>query len=344
MASTSFAQDCFRPRRERKWDENTPMSLVSKFKGMGAIYTSDGFYRDTRKEIEDYASDSTCAAQLTQIACTVIPRKDFDFNSSKGEYRFNKYVPSMAERMNMCKDERFAQQLSPGTCSCFLTADNEVTTAGHCFGGKNMNEKKKGCQDSFIVFGFDSEAARKGYKFKSDQVFSCNDIDKTETTADPYKSMDVMRVRLNETAANRYRKPLDLEKQKNQEKPVKDRDLCMIGSPLGAPLKMALGQVKGLRTIDVKGKSITVIRSDMDGMAGASGSMVVDCKTGALQGVYLSGAPDLEDAPEGCKRAAYYDSKGVEVGLGGENIMWVGDIPPANWSTSVKSRKKPGVK
>ncbi len=350
-------QECFRPKREKLIDAGVPIGIKMQ---MSTLYDNEGFLRDTRKEIEHYADDSTCATQLTQIACTIIPRRDFDYDRKKGLYRLNASAPTMAQRNKVCLDERFAKQLAPGTCSCFLSNDNEVTTAGHCFPGASDHQKKTACQNSMIVFGFDAAAARNGYEFKQDQVFNCSGMDKTDGTAHPnkserlalekYKNIDIVRVRLDGKASNRSRKPLDISKMKSLPKPAVGDDLCMIGSPLGAPLKMALGEVKALRKMTVKDTSMTVIRSNMDGMAGASGAMVVDCKSGALVGVYLSGAPDLKDKNnEGCMRPIFHDSTKIAEGFHGENILWVGDIPEASYSYGFnggnsKSFQAPGVK
>jgi hypothetical protein len=343
-ACVSEAQQCMKPKRVKLSDPDSPLSFVSRNQKLG-LYDNAGFLKDTRKEIDEYSQDSTCAAQLTQIACTIIPRKDFSYKENGGIYMLNRKVPTMAERMNICPDEQFANQLAPGTCSCFLTGDNEVTTAGHCFPGNTYGQKKKGCDQSYIVFGFDADTEAKGSKFSTDQVFSCNDIDANDKAPDSHKHLDVMRIRLNETASNRFRKPIDVEKMKALETPEKETDLCLIGSPLGAPLKVALGQVKAVNTFSYRGTPMTMIRSNMDGMQGASGSMVVDCKSGALVGIYLSGAEDLEyKKREKCKRPTFHSAKDVASGIAGENILWVGNIPKSKWGGAGKSSQAPGVK
>jgi hypothetical protein len=61
----------------------------------------------------------------------------------KGQIRFNAntaniYGPLLFERIIMagniavCKDEKFAEQLSPARCSGFLINEDTLVTAGHC--------------------------------------------------------------------------------------------------------------------------------------------------------------------------------------------------------------------
>lgn len=307
------SSSCFRPKEETYVTDRR-------------LYKKRGYRPDTRREIDEYSADSPCAAKLTQIACTIVPRHDFDFDPSTAEYRFKANVKTMAQRNKICGNERFADQLAPGTCSCFLTADNEVMTAGHCFGSKDAsyNERLESCQSSYVVFGFDVRAARSGYRFQSNQVFGCKGI----SSNDDVGHFDVTSVLLTGVAANSNRKPIDVAQMQTQPKPIKGRYLCLMGSLMGGPLKVALGQVRKVHNFSMRGRPMTMIRSDMDGMAGASGSLVVDCETGMATGVYLSGARDLGDTKgEGCLRPIFYDAELAESGVAGENVLFIGSIP-----------------
>lgn len=342
--AASNSSTCFRPRIEQDPD------------GVLGLYKRTGQVKDSRREVSEYANDSTCAKDLTQIACTIVPRAAMKFDSAKGQYSLTSRVPTMSEKVGLCPDERFAWQAAPGNCSCFLTGDNEVMTAGHCFGtGNSEADKRKGCDNSYIVFGLDMDSIRKGGKYKSDQVFSCNDIDARGGKNDPYKGLDITRIRLNESAANKNRKPLNLAKLKKNARPEvgKEQPLCLIGAHSGGPLKMALGYVRGSRRQTLTdGNSIDLIRSDLDGMGGTSGSMVVDCESGALVGMHVSGASDFEDstakAGNGetiqCKRPKFHNAEDVGLGGPGESIIWVGDIPESIWGGSSGSSQAHGVK
>lgn len=285
------------------------------------LYQKPGRQFDSRRETGDYSKDSACAANLTQIACTIIPKDNFEYNSWKGEFRFKFFTPTMGSRFDLCLDERFVGQLAPGTCSCFLTADNEVTTAGHCFGqGSSYGDRKKRCQNSYIVFGFNQDSVKNGYKFKSDQVYDCNDVDKRDGKNDPTKGLDITRVQLYNSAGHSKRKPMDVSKMKSKAPPGLGRELCMIGSPLGAPLKVALGQVKEIQNQTIAGNDVRLIKSDMDGMMGASGSMVVDCLSGDLVGIYLSGQVDLADNSDGMPSINEMLGASVRESIGRSNI------------------------
>lgn len=339
-----------------------------------SLYQKTGRNFDSRRETNEYSKDSACAANLTQIACTIIPKGNFEYNWLKQEFSLKFLTPTMGSRFDMCYDQRFVGQLAPGTCSCFLTADNEVTTAGHCFGvGATYGDRKKRCEDSYIVFGFNQDSVKNGYKFKSDQVYDCNDVDKREGKNDPTKGLDITRIQLYNTAGHSKRKPIDVSSMKSKAIPAVGRELCLIGSPLGAPLKVALGQVKDIETKNINGNEVRMIKSDMDGMMGASGSMVVDCLSGDLVGIYLSGQEDLVDNDQGMpsmnemivnsiregvidrmrpnrakdaapKQLCKVPSRNSGSSSRLESIMWVGDFPDSPFSASKRSSQAQGVK
>lgn len=349
-------QDCMKPKID--YDISQPMTLYSK----------PGRVNDSRREIAEYSKDSVCAQDLTEIACTIMS-KDSLKPGKRGEFILDYNVRTMGQRYDLCMGERFSEQLAPGTCSCFLTADNEVTTAGHCFPGSNYGDRKKRCENSYIVFGFNHQAGKDG-KFKNNQVFECNDIDKKDGKNDPTLGLDVTRVKLQHSARNSRRKPLNVKKMKEQTLPSVGKELCIIGSSFGGPLKVALGQVQNIGSKDVNGKNVTIIQSDMDGMAGASGSMVVDCKSGQLVGIYLSGAPDIQPDPSGEKSIWPSMVETLETGLllpnktkkqydrpvcnrptfhppgSGfyESIMWIGDVPDSIWGGAGRTSQAHGVK
>src|SRR5690606_7912461 len=70
---------------------------------------------------------------------------------------------------NLCSDQRFAAQVTPGSCSGFLVGPDVLVTAGHCV----SNQKK--CEDKFWVFGFTREEAA-DLTLSGENVYKCSQV------------------------------------------------------------------------------------------------------------------------------------------------------------------------
>jgi V8-like Glu-specific endopeptidase len=190
--------------------------------------------------------------------------------------------PTLGERKNLCKDERFYNQIAPATCSSFLVADDIVVTAGHCI--KNQVD----CDRFSFVFGFyQQDPEQRVFKFAQDQVFNCKEVLEQRKT----NMLDYSVIRLDRKTG---RTPL---KFRRSGKIKKKTPVLIIGQPSGMPTKISDGGK--VRSNFWSG----FFTSSVDSFGGNSGSAVINKKTFEVEGILVRGEIDyVEDRANGCMR------------------------------------------
>lgn len=217
---------------------------------------------------------------------------------SKGEtYKFRKasYVDKNKKRIylphtlglmnNMCRGEKFVDQLAEGSCSGFLIADDKLLTAGHCVA--NMDE----CNASLWIFDYkmdkqDSSLQEGSWK----NVYSCKSILKSKQSKNwlglgkHNHNSDYAIIQLSRSTG---REPFKLA----DRKPQVGTNLTLVGYPSGLPLKIA---------DEAKVKSINrkVFNADLDAFGGNSGSPVLDSETLEVVGILTAGGEDYKTIRE----------------------------------------------
>lgn len=185
----------------------------------------------------------------------------------------------------LCKDERFIDQVSLGTCSGFLVGPKTLVTAGHCM------TTEKDCENNKWVFGFTTDSK----EFNINQVYSCKKVVHQKNVYDKLEVSDYAVIELDRAVVNA--KPLKTRKfgRINLGTP-----LVVLGHPLGLPMKATDGGVVSrmndierenpLRSLWLRNHYFT---ANLDAYSGNSGSPVFNANTGKVEGILVQGADDF---------------------------------------------------
>lgn len=176
------------------------------------------------------------------------------------------------ESNNLCKSEKFYDQLAPAYCSGFLVADNIVATAGHCV------EDAGFCKDARLVFDFsiDSED-RDPNTVKVEDTYGCKKVLHKEVDGN---GADFALVELDRPVVGR--KPVRFS---NAAPKVGD-SVFVIGHPVGLPAKVAGGA-------KVRRNKPDYFVANLDTFGGNSGSAVFNGTTNEVAGILVRGETDF---------------------------------------------------
>lgn len=223
---------------------------------------------DDRTEINAANED---LRQLADSALIIVRRNNISLAGDN--WRLNDRTFKRNQRV--CDDEPFADQPNPGMCSAFLIGSDLVATAGHCVDESSL-------PDLFFVFDFaikeDVQTAAP-LEFNRDQVFIGSEV--VERKLNNSTKEDWAVVRLDRAASNRT--PVTLSANKTAD----DAELCVLGHPVGLPMKMACGAV-------VRGNTHSqFFTAPLDTYGGNSGSLVFNSDTKMAEGILVRGETDF---------------------------------------------------
>ncbi len=186
-------------------------------------------------------------------------------------------------RKNLCKDERFYNQLAPATCSSFLVGEDILVTAGHCI--KNQVD----CDRFVFVKNFYQESPeQRNFKFTAEQIFYCKEILEQRKT----NVLDYAVIRLDRKVPGvipfKYRRKGKIKKK---------TPVIVIGQPSGMPTKVADHAY-------VRGNFFPwYFSTTLDTFGGNSGSVVINAETFEAEGILVRGEIDyVLDEAAGCMR------------------------------------------
>ncbi len=242
----------------------------------GPFGKGDFYGNDDRQQIRD-ANDPRVAQWARSIAIIV----NRDILTSSGPGRLAANVPTLGEKQNLCRGERFADEPVLGFCSSYLVAPDLVATAGHCF-------KSTLCEEMAFVFDFYQGGASGDVSaIPKSSVFHCKEL-----VARQYDgALDYAVVRLDRPVTNRTPFPLQ------GPPPAVGARVALLGFPSGI-----LGKV------DLAGKVVRVegnrIRTSVDSFPGHSGGVMIDMTTGRAFGVHVEGSSPSYVGTGACTRAA----------------------------------------
>lgn len=183
---------------------------------------------------------------------------------------------------NVCPEEPFYHQPSPGFCSAFLVSPDLVVTAGHCANSLTV-------RNIAFVFGFrmvDEDTPITTFEYE-EVYFGAELVARQGSTC----SNDWSLIRLDRPVESRP--PLAVRKAGR----ISDnQSLVVIGHPLGLPVKISGGaSVRsnvGFRTFV----------ANLDTYQGNSGSAVFNADTLEVEGVLVCGEADfVTDSQRGCR-------------------------------------------
>lgn len=196
---------------------------------------------------------------------------------------------TLAEKRNVCLDERFAKQIVAPKCSGFLVGPDLLLTAGHCY--FMYGNPEQDCKNNAWVFDYSMPTAttQPSKKIQPRNVYNCQKI--VAGKFDRY--MDFAIIKLDRKVPGR--------------EPVQYRQrgilpaatpLVVIGFPSGLPMKISdKGSVTNNRNKHTFSTTLDTFQTN-------SGSGVFNSRTGLLEGILVQGKEDyiLKDAnnPNSC--------------------------------------------
>ncbi|MBY0413396.1 MAG: serine protease [Bdellovibrionales bacterium] len=265
------------------------LSLKANAQGLVLNFPGDLIYgNDDRVEI-DYYPNQSFVEFGNSIALRVSKRRLTEDRNNANRILFP-FIYLKNAIPNICKDEKFVDQISLGNCSGFLVGKKTLVTAGHCM----VNARE--CADNKWVFGFKEGVT----ELVKDQVYSCKKIISQRYVYSENEVSDYAVIELDREVTNA--KPLETRKFGMI---ITGTPLVVIGHPLGLPMKATDG-AKVQRMNDLERESTLrslYLRShyfttNLDSYAGNSGSPVFNKRTGKVEGILIQGAEDFEYNPD----------------------------------------------
>lgn len=207
---------------------------------------------------------------------------------------------TLRDTMQVCDNERFADQQTVATCTGFLVAPNKLVTAGHCV------QNQSDCSSNKWVFDYqlNSNSPMVG-SVNNDAVYSCKSIVESKLTRSIFSKTDWAVIELDRPVKGRT--PLKL----SRKAPSRGDNVYVVGSPSGLPLKIATGKVRA--------KRLKHFVTNLDTFAGNSGSPVLNAKTHEVEGILVRGAADYDSYY--CNSAVKYKEDGGR----GEDVSYIKD-------------------
>lgn len=184
-----------------------------------------------------------------------------------------KPLVTLGERKNLCKGEKFSDQYVLPICSGFLVGPDLLATAGHCL-------NKEDFKNRVWIFGYNKEYAYNPEpSFPRETIYYTKEVVLWEKDALTKKDFAVIRLDRKVTGVKTL-------KIRNYGKLADGESLAIIGHPSGLPSKIS----PGAKVLDAGHENS--IKTNLDSFGGNSGSAVINIKTGKVEGILVSGAPD----------------------------------------------------
>ncbi|MBY0414890.1 MAG: serine protease, partial [Bdellovibrionales bacterium] len=212
---------------------------------------------------------------------------------TKGIFKTSIQAPLLKDQVNLCKDEKFANNSAGVNCTGFLVGSDVMVSAGHCF------ESQSDCENKKIIFDLDEKKqSSTGFSVMNSTVFSCKKIIARAFSGEEDYSI----IQLEKAPVGRKALTLNLK-----EKISDDAQVFMIGHPMG------LAQTFSKPAKIVENESELQFKAELDSFVGNSGSPIINAKTFQVEGILVTGQEDLVfDSQKQCYRNIVYENSGGE--------------------------------
>lgn len=219
--------------------------------------------------VDLYQVENRKVLELADSTAALFEASDVSIEGAAARLKTSHYGNSM----NLCKEERFWDQVNGAFCSGSLVAPDILMTAGHCV------RSETACRGTKFVFGFAYKAKGQNVsQVPASDVYGCSRLLVREEVG---SGADWALIKLDRPVTGR--KPLPVNKLGD---PVKDAPLVVIGHPAGLPTKVAGGA--SVRDPGPSGYFV----ANLDTYGGNSGSAVFNAKTGLIEGILVRGEQD----------------------------------------------------
>ena len=244
----------------RKKNQSAEITNQEEVVTAHSVYGADN--RRDWFESSDRIKNRWAKSTLALIENTKIQKMD------NGSFKIN--AKTYGQKNDLCPEVPFIDQPTPALCSGFLIHDDLVMTAGHCLNNTFQ------CKKTYLVFDFAKfREDQKEYMIPASSVYECEEIVIREMGWD-----DFAVIRLNRPVKDRS--PLSFRRQGSASV---GEELTLIGHPGGLPSKITEGFVK---------EAGSRMFANIDASSGSSGSPVINTRTGAVEGVLVSGVEDYK--------------------------------------------------
>jgi V8-like Glu-specific endopeptidase len=212
--------------------------------------------------------------------------------------------------LQLCADERFADQPSLASCSGVLLAEDLVLTAGHCI------KSAESCHEFVYVADFINEKDGPWRGLESRHVRGCQRLEWLDSDNGAAGTVrDIALIRLDGTY-DHAAPALAIRR----DVPRVGESVVAMGHPAGVPLKIDDGGTIQASADRPEGYAL----ADTDSFAGSSGGPVFDAR-GALLAILLGGGRDYAyDTSAGCFRTRRGDAASCETSS--ERIAPIGTV------------------
>lgn len=243
---------------------------------------------------------------LAKSTAAMVPRQSIQERGS-----FATITGSLLADRGVCRDERFADQVTAAQCSGFLVAPDLLVTAGHCITGQRACDSHQWVFDFSIDVGSHYQLGSTEFEVDTRNVYACTEI--IEQLVDRSTGDDYALIRLDREVEDR----LPLEFRRSGE--IVDRtSLVVIGHPTGLPTKVASDSW----VRDNRDQAFFV--ANLDTFGGNSGSAVFDAYNGVVEGILVRGEQDyVFDHEQNCRRPKRCELNGCR----GEDVARITRIP-----------------
>ena len=234
--------------------------------GLNAVYGVDDRRDEYEVEDPDHLRLGDATAVLVEVA---------DLSLDPDGLHYQVIGPALHEMVeNLCPDEPYYHQPTPGFCSGFLVAPDLLATAGHC----------TGCDEDLrrmaVVFGFVMvDAETPTLAIPATEVYFIDEVVASQR-GDP----DWGLLRLDRPVPNHLPLPLRRAGRVAERQP-----LVVIGHPLGLPRKYDSGGTVQGNWLD------SSFGANLDSFGGSSGSAVFNGDTLEVEGMAVTIPPGTGD-------------------------------------------------
>lgn len=254
----------------------------------GAIYGTDD-----RKDVSELSKfwQTKAAAVAVSVPSFYLKNKDSDhFYHEEFEDR------NYANNVNLCEDEKFAQQKTFGHCTAFLVHPKIIVTAGHCLlpSGTLEGDDRGYCENFAFWFDYNNKKQQiplLGSLIPKQNVARCRQLiyATNNETGNPRKNpMDFAILELKDPIT--HITPLEVTEQV----PTKLSPLATIGHPHGLPAKHS-GFAPLLKNYT------TTLSVNLDTLSGNSGGPSFN-KKGEVVGILIAGHQFDTYQDQNCER------------------------------------------